>query len=69
MTCDIVAYVIPIYPSHMGSVSVCAATCRTHNWQFPVGQPPGAIHCPIGRIEQATEDALAQIRAEREKGA
>jgi hypothetical protein len=37
--------------------------CVTHDWLFE-GQPK--LTCPIGRIEEAADDAIKRIRAERE---
>jgi hypothetical protein len=38
--------------------------CATHDWDAPGGGITVDSLCPIGRIEEATEAALAQIRRE-----
>lgn len=38
--------------------------CETHDWVF-IGMP--SLHCPIGRIEETAEKAIAKIRAEGER--
>lgn len=37
--------------------------CITHNWTF---EGPPKLTCPIGRIEEAADEAIQRIRAERE---
>lgn len=58
MKCDLMSCVISD-----GATGRAVTVCRTHNWNFPIG---GVIQerCPLGQIEQATEDAIARIRKE-----
>lgn len=61
MKCLIVAHVVSDGQLHGASVGVFR--CQTHD--YPVDRPSAAEGldplCPIGRIEQATEEALERI--------
>jgi len=69
MKCKIICHIEPDrsswqYPAsspHSGN-SITVAVCETHGWRF---QGSGALtalsQCPIGQIEDATEEALGQI--------
>lgn len=64
--CDIVAYFITPRVNGVMQVntpSVAQSMCRTHNWFFEPGSQFVDALCPIGRIEQATDIALAKIEA------
>jgi hypothetical protein len=51
-------------PSYFVNGTAHAITrCETHDWTF---EGPASELCPIGRIEQATEQAIAKIK--RAKG-
>lgn len=60
--CQIVNYYVA--GPYAGQASTVAA-CETHGWQFNVGTMltlQSAV-CPIGQIENATEEGLARIAA------
>lgn len=72
--CEILHHSIAVDPygrpmaSHMASYGSARviAQCMTHGMtDFVPWAPPGSddMYCPIGRIEQATEDGLAKIAA------
>ena len=67
MPCEIVWHAIPEGPHYYaGGTCPAVAQCVTHNWwDVPrlTQSLPGAKACPIGRIEQAVEEALAKIAA------
>lgn len=60
--CKLISFVVPESPMAAMSRGIVSTKCMTHNWDFPLGAPiaQGDL-CPLGRIEQATEDALAKI--------
>jgi hypothetical protein len=57
--CEIHSYAVP--DSFAGGVGRAVTWCRTHDMQVPT--PMTHRLCPLGRIEQATEQALARIQA------
>lgn len=65
MECRIVSYAVPDprVPLYANGPLVAQAVCQTHSWTFPAGQlmTDADNRCPIGRIEAATDDALAKI--------
>ena len=68
--CEIVWHLVPNGPPYHASGPYRAmAQCMTHQWPDVPGatqnMPEGQALCPIGRIEAATEAALAQIEAAR----
>lgn len=64
MKCRIECFVVPFDHRYPNSQSVGQCQCATHRWPFPTGAPIGSDDlCPIGRIEDATEKALAAIAA------
>lgn len=68
MNCKITAHAETAYqrghvPLNHSEEAYAVALCETHHWRFPDGELVGTdTLCPIGRIEQATEAALAKIR-------
>jgi hypothetical protein len=59
MKCSIKSFVIAAHPFGQGEAT---SICETHHWQFgnlPVG--PDTV-CPIGRIEEARDNAIEEIR-------
>lgn len=59
--CRIIAYCVPEGPPYYASgAAVAVSRCETHNWDF--GRGPTQALCPIGRIEKATEEAIARIK-------
>ena len=66
MRCSIICHTTSYshLPNSYGAETNVVTVCETHKWTFPEGQPTGAgDFCPIGRIEQATEEALEKIAA------
>lgn len=63
MRCELVSNYVVEHGYSRGAAYVLTH-CRTHNWDF--GSSVVAIDalCPLGRIEQATDAALAAIREE-----
>jgi hypothetical protein len=64
MKCRLNSFMMPDGPPYYASGGGAKAItrCEMHNWTF---DGPVSELCPIGRIEQATEDAIARIiRAE-----
>jgi len=61
--CQMMAFAVPSNLSLVGySGSVAQVRCTTHHWEFPTGMTLAAdALCPMGRIEQATDEALAKI--------
>ena len=58
MKCHIIAFAVSDPGNH--GMGRAAFRCEAHNWQ--VDGPVGAGDlCPIGRIEQATEEALKML--------
>lgn len=67
MRCDITCYAVPVN-NYANSPSVAQALCTTHQWMFPQGVPVhDGLQCPIGRIEEATDKALADIESAAKK--
>lgn len=66
--CEIVWHIMHI-GHHVAGTQRAVAQCMTHQWPDVPGVsqnlPEGQTMCPIGRIEDATEKALAQIEAAR----
>ena len=62
MKCELESYMICSEPFGEAKTQTM---CRTHNW--PLDSLPVSTNtlCPIGRIEQATEEAIEKIRAAR----
>lgn len=58
MHCTMVAYVLSTRPFEAGTA---ACRCVTHNWDMGNIPAVSGLLCPLGRIEQATEEALAKI--------
>lgn len=58
--CKLLNFMVPEGPPYYASGASRAVTrCETHNWTFE--GPPTEL-CPIGRIEQATEQAIERIK-------
>jgi hypothetical protein len=63
--CKLTAYLVT--PENQSWEQASTRTvCETHGWRFhdnPVSgsAPDVAVACPLGRIEQATEEALRKI--------
>jgi hypothetical protein len=58
--CCLVSFMVPEGPPYYANGSEKAVTqCTTHNWTF---DGVATAMCPIGRIEQATYQAIARIR-------
>jgi hypothetical protein len=58
--CQMNSYAVPEGPPYFANGGVKSITkCETHNWMT---EGPASGLCPIGRIEQATEDALERIQ-------
>lgn len=63
MNCKLLSYVCPEGPPYYANGPVKTVTrCETHNWTF---DGAASLMCPIGRIEEATDNAIARIRAEK----
>jgi hypothetical protein len=63
-TCKLVSYVVPDGPPYYANGTTHAVTkCETHDWTF---DGTAQLKCPIGRIEEAAEKAIAKIRATAE---
>ena len=67
-TCQIESFYVPdVAPGeyHVGiSYPAKAVTlCRTHNWGLTGSFDNVISQCPIGRIEQAADEAIARINA------
>ena len=61
--CMVETFVVPSSVSPFWSTTG-QSRCLAHRWDWPPGQPIGANDlCPLGRIEQATAEALAAIAA------
>ena len=60
--CKLRSFMVPDGPYYSnGSCGAKPVTmCDTHNWTF---EGPAQLRCPIGRIEEAAEAAIARIRA------
>lgn len=67
--CEIISYAVPMTDAngrqYAGGPATSQTMCKTHNWYWQRGAAVTAINemCPLGRIEAATEDALAKIAA------
>lgn len=59
MKCDVISYMVLDVNASFG-MGKAVTQCKTHNWLF---DGPATELCPIGRIEQATEEAIARIKA------
>jgi hypothetical protein len=61
--CEIHSYAVPMDTAggHWGGQGRVMTWCKTHQMEVPQPQTEGL--CPLGRIEQATEQALARIQA------
>ena len=68
--CTIIWFTVPDGPPYFATGAYRAvAQCETHGWHDLPGVTqdlPGGNLCPIGRIEQATEEALAKIAVAKE---
>lgn len=66
LRCEIAWHSVPDGP-HAAGPWRAVAQCKTHNWWDVSAAtqhlPHGTALCPIGRIEEATEAALAKIAA------
>jgi hypothetical protein len=59
--CKVISYSVPDGPSYYAFGPMKAISkCETHHW---VAEPISFIEglCPLGRIEKATDEALAKI--------
>lgn len=65
--CRIATYAVPDGPPYYaGSSYKTVSKCEEHNWVMDgyfTQLPDQPTLCPIGRIEKATEDAMAKIAA------
>ena len=65
--CRIILYSVPMTDwsgrLHAGQPPVSQSKCEEHDWMFRPGEPAweGKI-CPVGRIEAATEKAIAKLQ-------
>jgi hypothetical protein len=63
MKCVIESFMVPDmrYFNQGSAPAISHSVCRTHNWQCD-----GPVHdqymCPIGRIEEARDNAIEEIR-------
>jgi hypothetical protein len=69
--CRILHTIVPVYPDRVVSPQRAVSFCDEHHmplegvWSSDPNKPP---MCPIGRIEQATDEAIERISAaQREK--
>lgn len=66
--CKIVTYAVPDGPPYYaGGAYKAVSKCEEHHCTmegYMTQLPTEEILCPIGRIEKATEDGLAKIKAE-----
>lgn len=61
--CRLLIYTVPEGPPYYACGPVRSVTrCQTHNMEVSNPTTEGSL-CPLGRIEKATEDALAKIEA------
>lgn len=69
MKCEIVHTMMMIdpfgRPTTIAGTGITVAVCETHRWSLgPAMQSAGVpTICPIGRIEEATEKAIADVNA------
>jgi hypothetical protein len=61
MKCELRSYMVPVGTPPCEAKAV--TECTTHNWTF---QGPPKLSCPIGRIEEAADEAIKRIRAEHD---
>jgi len=64
MKCVIESFLVPDMRYGFASGNAPAIShfvCRTHNWQCDVPVHDG-YQCPIGRIEEARDNAIEEIR-------
>lgn len=65
--CEIERYAVPCTDNsgrmYAGGTSTVQTVCKTHQWFWAPGAMMSAVDemCPLGRIEHATELALAKI--------
>ena len=61
--CQIMSYMVPEGPLYYANAATVAVSrCETHNWDFGRAPVTNGL-CPLGRIEEATEEAIAKIKA------
>lgn len=63
--CEIVGRVVYDNPGSVAGTARAVYECVTHGMPVASMHLPGSELCPIGRIEAATEAALAKIEAAR----
>ena len=63
MRCDIMAHAVVDGPLGPNTPMRAVYACRTHGMPVASIHLPGHELCPIGKIEVATEAALAKIAA------
>jgi hypothetical protein len=70
--CEIETFLVSVSADGRMYGSAMAAAqhrCKTHNWDFPLGATMVVGgECPLGRIETATANALAEIERAQRKG-
>lgn len=63
MTCNIVSTAISEPGGYFRGGTQVGHICISHNWDFHTTPVYEGELCPIGRIEQARDDAIAAIEA------
>lgn len=61
MICEIIAELVE--PTIPYGISACKFVCRTHNFTLPDTSMGKHTLCPLGRIEQATEQSVGENKA------
>lgn len=57
--CTLHSWMVPEFPDRATSTAKAITRCETHDWTF---DGPPSLMCPIGRIEEAADKAIAKIR-------
>lgn len=68
MKCQVESYAVSSSQSPLGP-ALAVTRCRTHNFDMTGTIMTDGTMCPLGRIEDATEKALAAIKAAQERKA
>ena len=63
MKCKLIFNIDLSQPDFGGRGTAALCRCHTHNFDLGVIQAQEGMLCPLGRIEEATEDGLAKIAA------
>ncbi len=67
MKCNIKSFVLPDprYGHFANGPLISHSVCNTHNWQWD-GPTSVNDQCPLGRIEEARDNAIEEIRMAKE---